>query len=367
MFDDLTDKIYEAAFVPELWGDALEAAGSLSGSATGAIFLFSGDSPVRGRLSDVSPVHGNSLRSVFDEFVASDTWKFSDAVQRMCSMQPASFVQVEDFLTAEEVERDPVRIQLRAAGIGAHACSAVAMPSGELVTFVFQRWMKDGTYDRASVDRLDQLRPHFARAGMVSARLGLERARATVSALKTIGLPAAVMTASGRVLTANGLLEEMTEMFLPTAYGGMAIANASANALFQQAILENRNDFAVRSIPVAANESRPALVIHLLPLRRAAHDIFTGADILVAATEVRASAVVPSPTLLAGLFDLTPSEARLAAVLSQGRPLKDAASDLKITVKTGRTYLERIFAKTGTSQQSQLVALLKSTEPLNRR
>ncbi|RWO21697.1 MAG: hypothetical protein E5Y16_29510 [Mesorhizobium sp.] len=88
---------------------------------------------------------------------------------------------------------------------------------------------------------------------------------------------------------------------------------------------------------------------------------------LVAATEVRASAVVPSPTLLAGLFDLTPSEARLAAVLSQGRPLKDAASDLKITVKTGRTYLERIFAKIGTSQQSQLVALLKSTEPLNRR
>ncbi|WP_287180934.1 hypothetical protein [Mesorhizobium sp.] len=71
------------------------------------------------------------------------------------------------------------------------------------------------------------------------------------------------MAASGRVLTANSLLEEMTEMFLPTAYGGMAIANASANALFQRAILENRNDFAIRSIPVAANESRPALVIHL--------------------------------------------------------------------------------------------------------
>lgn len=75
MLDDLTDKIYEAAFVPELWGDTLEAAGSLSGSATGAIFLFSADSPVRGRLSDGSPVHGNSLRSVFDEFVASDGWK----------------------------------------------------------------------------------------------------------------------------------------------------------------------------------------------------------------------------------------------------------------------------------------------------
>jgi DNA-binding CsgD family transcriptional regulator len=175
------------------------------------------------------------------------------------------------------------------------------------------------------------------------------------------------MTASGRVLTANSLLGEMPEMFLPTAYGGMAIASASANALFQHAIVENRHNSAVRSIPVAASEGRPALIIHLLPLRRAAHDIFFGADILVAATAVSASSVVPSPSILAGLFDLTPSEARLAAALSQGRPLKDAAAGLKITVKSSRTYLERIFAKTGTRQQSQLVALLKSTEPLNRR
>ncbi|CAH2403355.1 hypothetical protein MES5069_370044 [Mesorhizobium escarrei] len=34
--------------------------------------------------------------------------------------------------------------------------------------------------------------------------MGLEQARATVSALEALGLPAAVMTASGRVLTVNG-------------------------------------------------------------------------------------------------------------------------------------------------------------------
>ncbi|TIW77403.1 MAG: helix-turn-helix transcriptional regulator, partial [Mesorhizobium sp.] len=73
--------------------------------------------------------------------------------------------------------------------------------------------------------------------------------------------------------------------------------------------------------------------------------------------------MVPSPTLLAGLFDLTPAEARLASALSQGRTLTEAAASANITVKTGRTYLERIFAKTGTRQQSQLVALLKGTEP----
>ncbi|RVA86239.1 helix-turn-helix transcriptional regulator, partial [Mesorhizobium sp. M7A.F.Ca.CA.004.02.1.1] len=53
----------------------------------------------------------------------------------------------------------------------------------------------------------------------------------------------------------------------------------------------------------------------------------------------------------------------LAASLAQGRPLKEAAASSNVTVKTSRTYLERIFAKTGTRQQSQLVALLKSAEP----
>ncbi|RVA59003.1 helix-turn-helix transcriptional regulator [Mesorhizobium sp. M7A.F.Ca.US.001.01.1.1] len=365
MFDDLTDRIYEAAFVPDLWAGALEAASELSSSADGAIFLFSDGSPVRGRLSDELPGHGNSLETVhslFDEFIAGDSWKFSDAIQRMCSLQPASFVQVEDFLTADELEHDPVRIQLRAAGIGAHICSAVAMPSGELVTFVFQRWTRDGTYDQTSIDRLDQLRPHFARAGLVSARLGMEQAKASVSALEALGLPAAVMTASGRVLTANVLLENMPSVFIAAAQGGMALADVSANELFRQAITHNLQDRVVRSIPIPAKEGQPALVIHLLPLRRAAHEIFSGADILVAATAMSASATVPSPSLLAGLFDLTPAEARLAASLAQGRPLKEAAASSNVTVKTSRTYLERIFAKTGTRQQSQLVALLKSAE-----
>ncbi|RUZ98262.1 LuxR family transcriptional regulator, partial [Mesorhizobium sp. M7A.F.Ca.CA.002.05.1.1] len=47
--------------------------------------------------------------------------------------------------------------------------------------------------------------------------------------------------------------------------------------------------------------------------------------------------------------------------------LKEVAAASNITVKTGRTYLERIFAKTETRQQSELVALLKSTEPLTGR
>ncbi len=163
----------------------------------------------------------------------------------------------------------------------------------------------------------------------------------------------------------NDLLEDLSEVFLPTAGGGMALADASANALLQQAIARNEDNGVVRSIAVPAAKSRPALIVHLLPLRRDAHDIFSGGDILVAATAVSASALVPSPSILSGLFDLSPAEARLAAALATGRSLGEVANESGIAVKSARTYLDRIFQKTGTNRQGQLVALL-DFDPIQR-
>jgi DNA-binding NarL/FixJ family response regulator len=64
------------------------------------------------------------------------------------------------------------------------------------------------------------------------------------------------------------------------------------------------------------------------------------------------------------LFGLTPREAAIAACLTSGRTLKQAALDSQIQFTTARSCLEKIFAKTGTHQQSQLVALLKSAQSL---
>lgn len=64
------------------------------------------------------------------------------------------------------------------------------------------------------------------------------------------------------------------------------------------------------------------------------------------------------------LFGLTPAESSLCVVLAGGNTLQDAAARNGITVKTARTYLERIFSKTATRQQSQLIALIKGARPL---
>jgi len=61
------------------------------------------------------------------------------------------------------------------------------------------------------------------------------------------------------------------------------------------------------------------------------------------------------------LYGLTPKEARIATLISSGYALKDAAVEAGVAFSTARTYLESIFRKTGTRQQSQLVALLRSS------
>jgi DNA-binding CsgD family transcriptional regulator len=355
---ELIDLIYEAAFLPGRWNFVLQKASELSASASAQVFFFSESSPPRGMTLE-------NLRPLFDKFITGDMWKFSTSVQKMCAFQPASFVLVDDYMSEEEILHDPARIMLREFGIGAHLCSAIAMPTGELATFVFQKWMKDGNYHRTEIERLDALRPHLARASLVTGRLRVERAEATTSALELMGLPAVVLSATGRVMAANSYLERMDAALLPIAHGGLAIADRDANRLFQDAIARMQQDKTTAgSIPVPAIGNNAAFVVHLLPLRRAAHDIFSGADTLVLATPITPSALVPSASLLNALFYLTPTEAWVATDLASGLTLAESASKRGVTTKSARTYLERIFRKTGARQQSQLVAMLKTVQPL---
>jgi len=58
---------------------------------------------------------------------------------------------------------------------------------------------------------------------------------------------------------------------------------------------------------------------------------------------------------LGDLFDLIPSEARLALALSRGMSIAEAAEELGLTVESARTYSKKIYAKTGARGQADLV------------
>ncbi len=98
-------------------------------------------------------------------------------------------------------------------------------------------------------------------------------------------------------------------------------------------------------------------------------------DMLLVGTSGDQAAARPSPAIfayvhadnwssadrcdqLAQLFDLVPSEARLALALSRGMSITDAAGELGLTVESARTYSKRIYAKTGARGQADLVRFI---------
>jgi DNA-binding CsgD family transcriptional regulator len=98
-------------------------------------------------------------------------------------------------------------------------------------------------------------------------------------------------------------------------------------------------------------------------------------DMLLVPANLRSGAARPAPALVAyvhadnwssadrcdqleQLFDLIPSEARLALALSRGMSIAEAAGELGLTVETARTYSKRIYAKTGARGQADLVRFI---------
>lgn len=360
MIEDLADRIYETAFVPDLWPSTLERISSAAAFASGEVQLMT----VEGAVSEYQAT--TLTKAALGAFIAAGKTKACERAGLYLEQGHAGFVHMSDHLSAEQLERDPVPGTLDAIGLGWQVGTCDRLPTGELVSFTFERWMGDGPAPAWSMAVLEKVRPHLARAVLVAARLGLERARATVSALQTIGLPAAVLRATGRVAATNALFGTFGAAFRPTAFGGLALGDANAQQLLQAAIAaaQGESEPTVRSFPIPGTPNEPPLVLHVLPLRRDARDIFPGGDLLLVATTVSASRLVPHPGILSGLFDLTPAEARFAAALTRHGSLKKAAKDGGIATSTGRSYLERIFRKTGTHGQAALVSLLQAAHPI---
>lgn len=63
----------------------------------------------------------------------------------------------------------------------------------------------------------------------------------------------------------------------------------------------------------------------------------------------------PATAALARLYRLTPAEARLLQALLQGEKIAEYADRLGLSINTANTQLKRIFAKTGTHRQSDLM------------
>lgn len=199
---------------------------------------------------------------------------------------------------------------------------------------------------------------------MISGRLELERATNTVQTLAQLGLPAAVLTAGTTVLVANALFEALRSPFRIGAFDRLSLSGQAADCLFKDAVMRSTIEPAVRSIPIPAREDHPAMIVHVAPVERRANDIFNQSACIVIVTPLDGVGV-PDSAMLNGLFDLSPAEARLVQKLARGLTINQIADDLDISVATLRSQLRSVFAKTGTSRQTELGRLIGSMGMVN--
>jgi len=116
------------------------------------------------------------------------------------------------------------------------------------------------------------------------------------------------------------------------------------------------------ALPTAGNKG---LVATVIPIEsRGLNDLCDTAAAMVAIFVQDPTAVPPlAGDAFATLYGLTNSELRVLLAMTPGLSVKAVARILEISDKTAKTHLKRIYAKTGTSKQTELMHLLMASTP----
>jgi DNA-binding CsgD family transcriptional regulator len=349
--EHLIDKIYEAAVVPERWISVLDAMAQISDGVGAMLFAH--------MPASMQLVCSESLQTVCDDWLNGPWLESNGRGKRLIPIREPRFLTDLDAFRLEELDREPFYSEfLRPRGLGWCVGTAIHSPAGETLVFSVERENQKGPVGRSQVDALDSLRPHLARAALLSSHIGLERARASVEILQAIGFPAAVLASDGRAIAFNDALESCTPSVRIGARDKVLLSRPGSSSSLEDILSALRKPPAGgRSFPLTPRPDKPPMIVHVLPMRRSALDIFSGAYALMYVTEVTMQRG-PRPALLEALFDLTAAEAKIASQLVEGRSVGEIALERGVEPNTIRKHLKSIFAKTDVSRQAELVGLL---------
>jgi DNA-binding CsgD family transcriptional regulator/PAS domain-containing protein len=210
--------------------------------------------------------------------------------------------------------------------------------------------------------------PHLRRAALIGDMLNQSAIATSMfrSALERLSTPVILLDGYCRVISCNSAAEEIINNQKSVAiqqavFGPTAPARKAA---FADAVLRAAADDGISlggrgiGVPISASGDVP-LVAYIMPLRRGSvRDGEASASVAVFISGA-AQHIPPPATLLMTLFELTQAEARVALRISAGDNIPEAAVALAISENTVKTQLAAIYAKTGTSRQTELTRLVR--------
>lgn len=363
-FSGLIGHIYDAAVDPARWPAVLVQLRDFVGGSAAAI--FSKDASVRSLNVhyECGAVDPHYTRLYVEKYARLDPATTAHVLTEI--EQPISTGDVmpyEDFLQTRIYQEwvrpqglvDNVSAVLERSATGAALCG------------VF-RSEEQGIVDDETRWRMRQVVPHIRRAVLIGRAIELKAADAAAFADTLDGLAAGMflVDAAGGIVHTNAsgyrLLAEAGA--LRAANGRLLAVDAHAalalNEIFSAAG-EGDAAIGIRGIAVAMpGRDGARYAAHVLPLTSGARRRAGARYAAAAAVFVRKAGLdLPSPPeAIARQYNLTPSELRVLLAIVQVGGVPETACALGIGEATVKTHLHRLYGKTGTARQADLVRLV---------
>lgn len=355
----LTAALYDAALDRTLWPAVMGVASCFMESFSSVVYEWSRDGGGRGFIYDdggLDPEYKALYRERYlrldpvtaEHYQASieEPFSISDVVDPETYRQSAFYREwsgpqhIVDLLTAP-----------------------MARTGLSTVLFGAIRHERDGEVDEPMRRRMRLLAPHMRRALALTDIVGTAP-RASELEHVLDGLKAGVFLADseGRVLHANAAGNELLAEgdALRARNGRLSPSDLGAASALSLALAAAGNG----TLPAGDTGHAIALAgpdgdhfaLHLLPLVNGKRR----ADGAAAAVFVQRTTQVPTiaPDLVARAFGLTPAEQRVLGHIVEAGSVAEAAERLRVSETTVKTHLHRVFSKTGTARQADLVKLL---------
>jgi DNA-binding CsgD family transcriptional regulator len=226
-------------------------------------------------------------------------------------------------------------------------------------------------FDQAESELFAALLPHLRRALTMYQHVAKTTVRYQnlIEVLDCLSIAVLLVGASGKVMFLNraaGQLIASGDVLVLDA-AGLRTTCASCTAKLRRLIAQVAQTTARQGLDSGGSLRVPRahpcspLDIVVGPIR--GHDappLVERAVAMIYVTDPGQRLGVPQ-AFLTRLYGLTPTEGTVAALIGKGLSAKEAAQQLGVSYNTLKTHLKRVFAKTHTRRQSELVGLIART------
>ena len=362
----ILDLAYGAAADAALWPKFLELFADLTGSDSSALIWQ--DQRTRRGEGMAARLDPAALPAYFGAFAAShpsQRWRH-DPQARVRHFIPHIVADDDALPKAELMRTDFYNDFMRPFGL--HSVLRLGLSAhGETAAFLMvARPQSKDRFEGDAIDFAARLHPHVIRAFELGQKLTETRPRHDAGEAVLAGSPHAlfVLDLTGRILHANpAALSLMQARDVVSAAGGHLVAAGREPGLCLQRLIAAAasTDPAERrggSMTLTSPARRLPMPVTVAPLgAETSLAIQQRPSVLVCVSDPEAASRM-SPDHLRDAFGMTPAEARVAALISDGLTLREVAGQLGLSVYTVRGQLARIFEKTGANRQSDLTRLM---------